>query len=115
VIHLEKSKSKPDYWHIYDGKKRAGKVFIEVIDEFPFGKHCAIQIFVNKENQGEGIGSVAYKKACMQSGYGRIYAHMRKSNIASKKAAEHAGFKEIVKKGDKQLTLVWKKSSKKAL
>lgn len=98
-----------NYWHIYTDSERAGKVFIKLIDEAPFGKHHSIQIFINKANQGQGIGSIAYKMACEASDLVEIYAHMRKSNIASKRAAEKAGFRVINLPNIRQLSLVWRK------
>ena len=97
------------YWHIYAGGIRAGRVFINLIDEPPFGHHPSLQIYLNKTHQGRGIGSVAYRLACQASGYQKIYAHMRKSNVASRRAAENAGFKTINQIEIRQLSLVWQR------
>ena len=71
--------------------------------------HPSLQIYLNKTHQGRGIGSVAYRLACEASGYQKIYAHMRKSNIASRRAAENAGFKIINHIEIRQLSLVWQR------
>lgn len=96
------------YWHIFSEGKRAGKVYIDLADDEILGKHNAIQIFLNKASQGKGIGRLGYKIACETSGFSEIYAHMRKSNIASKKAALAAGFVEVKNEKLIQLVLVWK-------
>lgn len=96
------------YWRIRLNGISAGKVFINWINEAPYGEHASIQIFLNKAHQGRGIGPVAYRQACELSGYEVVYAHMRKSNIASQKAAVRAGFK-LDTTPQQQLTMVWRK------
>jgi len=81
------------FWRIKVGTSTAGKIYINQVDEAPIGPHASIQIFLNKGSQGKHIGRIAYEKACKGSSYPVIYAHMRKNNTASQKAAEHAGFK----------------------
>ena len=97
------------YWHIYSGGVRAGRVFIEPANQPPFGPHYSIQIHINQACRGRGIGSVAYRLACETSGCSEIYAHMRKSNIASRRAAEKAGFGVVARPGIRQLSLVWRR------
>lgn len=96
------------YWHVYADGHRAGRVFIKLADEPPFGRHHSIQIFLNQAARGRGIGSIAYGLACQASGYREIYAHMRKSNLASRRAAEKAGFGPVDSPGGRQLSLVWR-------
>lgn len=95
------------YWHIYSDKVRSGYVYIDLVEDQVLGKHASIHIFLNKKSQGKGIGRVGYREACVRSGLNKIYAHMRKNNIASKKAALAAGFKEIEDKRFSQLLMVW--------
>jgi len=95
------------YWHIYANDTRAGFVFINWIDEEPFGEHASIQIKINTKFQNRGIGRVAYRLACDKSSYDTIFAHMRKSNLASKKAAEAAGFQAVTSSEISQLVMVW--------
>jgi hypothetical protein len=96
------------YWHIYTGNKRSGYVFINIIQDEHFSTHPSIQIHINQNQRKRGIGRVAYKLACELSGYDRVYAHMRKSNIASRRAAEAAGFAPIVDNKIPQLSMVWR-------
>ncbi|HTN45524.1 MAG TPA: GNAT family protein [Flavipsychrobacter sp.] len=97
------------YWHIYANTVVAGKVYIDFIEDEILNRHASIHIFLNKKSQGKGIGRVAYAQACLKSGLNEIYAHMRKSNMASKKAAQAAGFVEVKDPRLSQLLLVWKK------
>lgn len=102
------------YWHIQVGDKRGGYVFINIIrDEF-FGEHPSIQIHINQSERGKQIGRVAYRLACEQSGYDKVYAHMRKANIASRRAAEEAGFKVVEDARIPQLSMVWQRQTPKA-
>jgi len=82
-------------WTIMCGETRAGRVFINWIDEPPIGQHASVQIYLNRQSQGRGIGRVAYRLASHESQYETIYAHMRKSNVASQRAASAAGYSEI--------------------
>ena len=94
-------------WRIEVGGVRAGEVFINVIDEPPIGRHESLQIYLNIKSQGRGIGRVGYAKACQLSAHETIYAHMRRSNVASRRAAEEAGFVEATPAGFIQLILRW--------
>jgi hypothetical protein len=97
-------------WRIDYQGKRAGEVFINVIDDELLGTHASVQIFLNLKSQGLGIGRIGYKKACELSQHAVIYAHMRKSNLASRKAAEAAGFKDATPTGAVQLVLRWQRA-----
>lgn len=92
-------------WRIEVGGVRAGEIYINVIDEPPLGHHASIQIYLNIKSQCRGIGRVAYLKACQSSKHDTIYAHMRKSNIASRRAAEAAGFSDATPIGYSQLIM----------
>jgi hypothetical protein len=114
-IHLVRTKGTPrrgggvggECWRIELHQKRVGIVFINLIDQDPVGLHASIQIYLNAKNIGLGIGRVAYGLACKSSQYTVIYAHMRKSNIASRKAANFAGFVDATPSSCKQLILRW--------
>lgn len=95
------------YWHIYTEGNRAGYVCINCIDEPPIGRHTSIQIHINQNMRGKGIGSVAYRLACEMSNYNQVFAHMRKSNVASQRAAENAGFCPFDCPGFRQHVMVW--------
>jgi len=97
------------YWHIHVGEERVGHIYINMIDEQPFGRHASIQIFLNKNQRGRQIGRVAYRIACEASGLTEVYAHMRKSNLASKRAAEAAGFVVVENETIPQLAMVWQR------
>lgn len=99
------------YWHILVGEERVGRIYINIIDQQPFGTHPSIQIFLNKDQRGRNIGRVAYRLACEASGCDKVFAHMRKSNIASKRAAEEAGFSVVEHDSVPQLAMVWVRKS----
>jgi len=94
-----------EYWDVTVDGERAGEVFVNVIDEQPLGTHASLQIFLNQDQQGKGVGRVAYRKAAEASQHDPLYLHMRKSNLASKLAAEAAGFVDASPKGITQLIL----------
>ena len=96
-------------WKIIVNKERVGIIFINLINEKPIGEHASIQIFLNKKNQGRKIGRFAYEIACEESEYDIIYAHIRKTNIASIKAAEYAGFEDVTPKKYRQIIMRWKR------
>ncbi len=95
------------FWHIWVEGKRRGCVFINKINEPPINKeHASIQIFINKSDQGKGIGRIAYSRACLLSSYDEVYAYMRKNNKASIRAAVAAGFIELSLKTS-QVIMKW--------
>ena len=94
-----------EYWDVEVDGKRAGEVFVNVIDEPPLGRHASMQIFLNQPDQGKGVGRVAYRKAADASRHDTLYLHMRKSNEASRLAAEAAGFREVTPPDFRQLIL----------
>lgn len=94
-------------WIIQAAGERAGVIYINLIDEPPVGRHASIQIYLNQKSQGRGVGRVAYRKASEASRYDTIYAHMRKANVASRRAAEEAGYVDASPHGFTQLIMRW--------
>lgn len=94
-------------WVISVEGKRAGIAYINLVKDEVRGRHASFHVFLNRPSQGRQIGRGAYQYCCQHSQYDVIYAHMRKSNLASRKAAEHAGFIEASAAGDSQLVMVW--------
>ena len=99
------------YWHILVGDRRCGHVFINVIELPEFGAHPSVQIHINKAERARGIGQVAYRLACEESGHMRVLAHMRKSNRASRCSAERAGFAPAAVSHGNQLTMEWRRGT----
>jgi hypothetical protein len=95
-----------EYWHIEVGGQRVGSVYINVIDEQPLGEHASLQIQISKPWQGRGVGRTAYALAATASRHRTIYLHMRRSNIASARAAQHAGFREVALPGLRQCVMI---------
>ena len=98
------------FWHVYDGDRRAGSVWINQADDKDLGDHASLTIELNEASRGKGIGRLAYRLAADASGYSEIWLHMRRSNIASRKAAEHAGFAVVDVPGRRQLMMRWRRS-----
>jgi RimJ/RimL family protein N-acetyltransferase len=91
------------------GDRRAGNVFINIIEHQILGRHASIQIHVNQDQRGRGVGKAAYRLACEMSDHAEIFAHMRKSNLASRRAAESAGFAAVNDGRITQLSMVWRR------
>jgi RimJ/RimL family protein N-acetyltransferase len=98
------------YWHIYQGDERVGNVYVNEIDEAPLGRHASLQIQINKAHQRRGIGKVAYRLASEDSGHDVVYAHMRKSNAGSRRAAQAAGYEVVEDDRIGQLLMRWTRS-----
>jgi len=96
-------------WIILANGERAGTAYINMVDDPIRGHHPSFHVFLNRPNQGRQIGRIAYQRCCELSRHDVVYAHMRKSNTASRKAAEHAGFVEATAHEDSQLVLVWRR------
>jgi len=103
------------FWWIHCCENKVGRVFINFIDdEKPIGNHASIQVFLNKSSQGKHIGRWAYKKACEQSCYDEVYAHIGKGNKASIKSAEAAGFLRCFPQ-ERQVVMKWVRMLKKKI
>jgi hypothetical protein len=98
-------------WRIDVDGRRAGVVFVNLVDALSRGKHAAIHIFLNAFSRGRHVGRSAYRKACHASQHNEIFAYMRKSNLPSRRAAEAAGFVDATPPNQKQLTLVWRRNA----
>lgn len=96
-------------WIIMVGGKKAGNAYINMLYDVVRGCHPSFHIFLNRPSQGRQIGRIVYNRCCVISQYGIIYAHMRKSNIASRKAAEYAGFINATLSSDMQFVMAWHK------
>ncbi|HEV2891155.1 MAG TPA: GNAT family N-acetyltransferase [Frankiaceae bacterium] len=97
------------FWHIYQGRTRAGSVWINRIDHPSIGEHHSLSIELNRTSRGRGVGREAYRLAAEASGHDELWLHMRKSNIASRRAAEHAGFAVVDVPGERQLVMRWRR------
>jgi RimJ/RimL family protein N-acetyltransferase len=91
---------------------QAGRVFIvaqqptDVTDP-----DASITVELNQASRGRGIGTVAFRTASELSGYPKVYAAMRKGNVASHIAATRAGFVPLEGEPTNELVLVWRRSS----
>lgn len=100
------------YWNIFARGTRAGRIFINWINEEPLGEHASIQIYLNKASQGKHIGRHAYKIACEKSQYDTVYAYMSKKNLTSIRSARAAGFVQILAGTTAQVLMQWTRKKK---
>src|SRR5207245_8928029 len=91
---------------------RVGIVYINVIKEDRFSTQASIQIHLNQNQRGRGIGRVAYRLACEQSHHDVIIAHMQKNNLPSQRAASAAGFVIVDNPRIRQLAMQWTRNGK---
>lgn len=96
-------------WEIKIDDEIAGEVFINRVNEGPHKGQAFIEIYLNRENQGRKIGRVAYRLAAEKSGYDEVHAVMRKSNKASWRAAEEAGFVDATPPSAMQKAMIWRR------
>lgn len=96
------------YWHVFAEGKRVGSVFINLL-RGPRGVRPSMQIFLAEKARGRGYGRAAYRMACEESGFPEIYIEMRKSNVASRRAATAAGFEVDPTVKGHQLAMVWRR------
>ncbi|HET9895052.1 MAG TPA: GNAT family N-acetyltransferase [Streptosporangiaceae bacterium] len=97
-----------EFWHIYNGYQRVGSIWINQIHDDDLGSYAGMTIELNKNSRGKGIGRRAYGLATHASKRDEIWLHMRRTNAASRKAAEYAGFTEIHIPGARQLVMRWR-------
>jgi len=98
-------------WVVLANGERAGTAYINIINDSIRGIHPSIHLYLNRPSQGRHIGRIAYQLCCELSKYDVVYAHMRKSNIASRKAAEYAGFIAVTEHKESQLVLMRSRNS----
>lgn len=96
-------------WHVnYEGK-RAGKVTIQYNENDRKAEKGSIYVHLNKASRGRGIGTIAFRRASEMSGSDEVTATIAKKNIASRIAAERAGFAEAGRAASGELVLKWRK------
>jgi RimJ/RimL family protein N-acetyltransferase len=94
-----------EYWHIKIGETRIGHISII------FKEYASISITLHKEYRGKGIGTLAFRRATEMSQWNEIIATIRKSNLASRYAAERAGFVVEDPDSNGQLIMHFRKES----
>jgi hypothetical protein len=115
-VNLRRGKGSPDrgggpggrYWHVFSGEGRVGSAWINRSSDEQLGACAILTLELNQASRGRGIGRVAYRLAAEASGHAEVWLHMRNSNLASRKAAQHAGFQEVNLPGRRQLTMRWR-------
>jgi len=99
------------FWHVYSGGYRAGRVVIKDANHPTLGVHRSIDVHINAAARGQGIGTIVFRFAAELSGADQVYAHARRSNIASRSAARRAGYRDIIRPKSAQSTMLWERES----
>lgn len=108
---LGKAGARRKFWRILHNGVQAGRVII--VARRPDDREdvdASITVELNQASRGRGIGTIAFRKASELSGYSKVYATMRKSNIASQIAATRAGFVPVAGEPTNELVLRWEKA-----
>lgn len=107
--HKTRGGSGGRYWHIHHRGDRVGRAYINYHETEPGSPRPSITVELNERRRGFGIGTIAFRRACELSQYAKVYASVRKGNIASRKALEGAGFKPVEGWKGPELYLVWER------
>jgi Acetyltransferase (GNAT) domain len=97
------------YWHVRCRGDRAGRAYINYHETEAGSPRPSITVELNERSRGRGIGTIVFRRASELSGYDEVYASVRKSNTASRKALERAGFKPVKGWDGPSLSLVWER------
>lgn len=95
------------YWHVLFQGKTAGHAFIDIVVHENGEMDPSITVELNRASRGRGIGTLAFRLACEASNLKRVYASIRKTNLASRIAVERAGFQFLSKDSSGSLTYEW--------
>jgi RimJ/RimL family protein N-acetyltransferase len=96
-------------WQLLHQGRRAGTVSILCYEENGQVVKGSIDVQLNAKSRGRGIGTIAFRRASELSGLPEVFACIRKNNIASRIAAERAGFKPTVDQPSAELNMVWRR------
>lgn len=95
------------FWHLFVGDRRVGKAYMNIYTDHRSG--AFVTVMINKDAQGRGIGTEAFKRACDHSGFDVVYAEVRRNNKASQLALRRAGFTEFSRNASGEDILVWRR------
>lgn len=96
------------FWHLFVGDRRVGKAYMSIYTDHRNG--AFVTVMINKDAQGRGIGTEAFKRACEESGFDVVYAEVRRNNKPSQRALRRAGFTEFARNASGEDILVWRRS-----
>jgi hypothetical protein len=95
------------FWHVRFRGKTAGRVYINYHVSESGEARPSITVLLNKQSQGRGIGTIAFRRAAEESPYDEVYATVAKKNVASRTALARAGFVPVKGWKGPELYLVW--------
>jgi RimJ/RimL family protein N-acetyltransferase len=96
------------YWRVLYLGQSAGRVSINCL-EGSEGVDASIDVQLNRQSRGRGIGTIVFRRACELSGLNDVVASIRKGNIASQIAAERAGFVPLEEQRSGELLMIWRR------
>lgn len=99
------------FWHVRYRGVTAGRAYINYHETEAGDPRPSVTVMLNKQSQGRGIGTIAFRKAAEGSQYDEVYATVTKKNIASRNALERAGFRPVEGWTGAEMYLVWKRDA----
>jgi RimJ/RimL family protein N-acetyltransferase len=97
------------YWHIRVDASEVGHAYVDIIPAEGRDQRASVTVLLNAKSRGLGIGTIAFRRAAELSGCDKVYAIIAKLNVASRVAAQRAGYQPIPDQPSGQLTLIWEK------
>lgn len=97
------------FWHVYSGDVKAGRAWINYYETEQGEPRPSVTVMLNKQSQGRGIGTIAFRRAAELSPYDEVYATVARKNVASRNALERAGFVTAEDQKGGELYMVWRR------
>lgn len=97
------------YWRVLFMDEAAGHVTITCLRSDD-SIDASIDVQLNQQSRGRGIGTIVFRQACEMSGLDEVAAAIRKSNLASRLAAERAGFVLQHEQSRGELLMIWRRA-----
>ena len=95
------------YWRVLYSGQPAGRVSINCVHRGG-EMDASIDVQLNRESRGRGIGTIVFRRACELSGLTEVLASIRKGNLASRFAVARAGFIPLEAQPSGELLMVWR-------
>jgi len=98
------------YWHVTRNGIRVGRASINILVHTHGEQRPSVSVELTTRQRGQGVGSIAFRRACHLSGYSEVYATVRRTNLASRIALERAGFVISADLPGRELEMIWRRS-----
>lgn len=114
TVHLvdggSKQKRYLQFWHVFVGTGKAGRAWLSKPSAKMESGTAFITVEISEKWRGRGVGSLAFRLASEHSGLDVVKAEARKSNLASHRAMETAGFVRISDTAIGEAQFEWRKT-----